>query len=262
MSAGKGPFTRASAAGDLGEVGRLINDLAFPLDDLATIDLWTAFDTAVQNDEVLIVDSLLTLVKPTQHNLVTAVENSSRYMIEILLQHGCDLNQQLRSDCPGPLCLALSDPELVQWLVEHGADPNATCYFDITALSVAAASASKEVIELLFKLGASADRGQPLHYAVINGRSDDIVTLFLNKGTPINARMFESHPRSFAQRECLGLATPIHEAVKAKNVRLVQLLLKYGANMNIPDTLGQLPQLENLGHEINNSANERILSPL
>ncbi|KAH0836025.1 ankyrin [Fonsecaea pedrosoi] len=256
MSAGKGPFTRASAAGDLGEVGRLINDLAFPLDDLATIDLWTAFDTAVQNDEVLIVDSLLTLVKPTQHNLVTAVENSSRYMIEILLQHGCDLNQQLRSDF---LHYLIRNSFSGSSSMGQTLTPPAT---SITALSVAAASASKEVIELLFKLGASADRGQPLHYAVINGRSDDIVTLFLNKGTPINARMFESHPRSFAQRECLGLATPIHEAVKAKNVRLVQLLLKYGANMNIPDTLGQLPQLENLGHEINNSANERILSPL
>ena len=50
---------------------------------------------------------------------------------------------------------ALFDTELVRWLIEHGADPNARCRYDITPLSVAAATASKEVIELLFELGAS-----------------------------------------------------------------------------------------------------------
>jgi ankyrin repeat protein len=138
----------------------------------------------------------------------------------------------------------LSDPEFVQWLIEHGADPNASCYFDITPLSAAAQSASKEVIELLFKLGASVDRGQPLHFAVMNGRPDDIVTLFLEKGAAINARMYESHERSFVLLKGLGLATPLHEAAKAKNIRLVQLLQENGADPKIPDTLGRLPQFE------------------
>lgn len=143
------------------------------------------------------------------------------------------------------LSLALFDPELVQWLVAHGANPNARYKFDITPLSMAGKSASKEVIELLFKLGASTEYGQPLHCAVEKDRPDEIIMLLLKKGAPINGIMYEEHEFSYHHWKDFGLGTPLHEAARVGNERLVRLLQKYGANPGIRDTLGELPQLKN-----------------
>ena len=49
-------------------------------------------------------------------------------------------------------------------------------------LFIAAKSASKDVIGLLFKLGASTEYGQPLHFAVSNDRPNEIILLFFEKG--------------------------------------------------------------------------------
>lgn len=131
----------------------------------------------------------------------------------------------------------------MRWLVKHGADPNARCTFDMTPLSIAAISAPKEIIELLFELGASVDFGQPLHYAVQQGRSDDVIALLLEKGSDINAIMFESHDLSYCQLSVLGLGTPLHEAARANNERLCRFLLMHGAKPGIRDTLGNLPKI-------------------
>ncbi|OAG33816.1 hypothetical protein AYO21_12090 [Fonsecaea monophora] len=148
-------------------------------------------------------------------------------MLELLLLGGCDINAWVRDDWTPPLADASFDPELVGWLVEHGADPNAQCRYDITALSIAAGSASREVIEL-------ARRG------------DDFVELLLSKGGSPNALMFHDHPVSFCQFECLGLGTSLHEAVLHRHDRLVRLLLNHGANPQIRDSLGGLPQVKRL----------------
>ncbi|KAK5399153.1 hypothetical protein LTR06_011521, partial [Exophiala xenobiotica] len=140
---------------------------------------------------------------------------------------------------------ALFDPELVQWLIAHGANPNARGKFGITPLSMAAKSASKEVIELLFKLGASTEYGQPLHFAVEKDRPDDIIILLLEKGAPINGILYEGHKLSYHHWKDFGLGTPLHEAARVGNKRLVQLLQECGANPGIRDTLGELPQLKN-----------------
>jgi ankyrin repeat protein len=85
---------------------------------------------------------------------------------------------------------ALFDPELVRWLVEHGADPNARCRYDITPLSIAVGYALRDVILLLFELGASIQYGQALHCAVRASREDEIIELLLQKGASPNAIMF------------------------------------------------------------------------
>ncbi|OAL32672.1 hypothetical protein AYO20_07830 [Fonsecaea nubica] len=177
-------------------------------------------------------------------DFVSAVKQCSYTMLELLLLGGYDTNAWVRDDWPPHLPDTLFDPELVRWLVEHGADPNAQCRYDITPLSIAAGSASREVIELLFELGASVRRGQPLHCAVRADREDDVVELLISKGASPNALMFHDHPVSVCQFECLGLGTPLHEAVRQRNDRLERLLLNHGANSQIRDSLGELPQVK------------------
>lgn len=108
MSAGEGPFTRACTAGDLDQLETLLKGLSGPLDELSTIDLHAALNIAVEKDNVLAVDSLLAHVTLTKYNLRDAIENRSHYMVELLLQNGCDINEAIRSNCPPPLSYDLS----------------------------------------------------------------------------------------------------------------------------------------------------------
>ena len=102
------------------------------------------------------------------------------------------------------------------------------------------------MIELLLELGASVQYGQPLHYAVRANREDEIIELLLKNGASPNAIMFQDHPVSHCQFECLGLGTPLHEAASQSNDRLIKLLLKHGADPQIRNTLGELPQVKRL----------------
>ncbi|EXJ61243.1 uncharacterized protein A1O5_12035 [Cladophialophora psammophila CBS 110553] len=82
---------------------------------------------------------------------------------------------------------------MVRWLIDHGANLSARGLFDITPLSIAAKSASKEVTELLVKLGASTEEGQPLHCAVAYDSPGEIILLVFKNGAPINESMFQEH---------------------------------------------------------------------
>ena len=142
--------------------------------------------------------------------------------------------------------VAASDPELLTWLVQHGADPNARCMFDITPLSIAVQRAPATTIRLLFNLGASVKHGQPLHYAVRHGQTNEVIELLLDRGASPNKLMFEDDDVSFYHFKCLGLGTPLHEASRRGDDRMVQLLLTHGADPSIADSLGSLPLIESI----------------
>lgn len=101
------------------------------------------------------------------------------------------------------------------------------------------------MIELLFSFGASTDYGQPLHFAVAADRPDEIIILLLEKGASVNAIMYEDHKFSYHYWKDFGLGTPLYEAARAGNGRLVQLLQSHGARLDIKNTLGQLPRIQN-----------------
>lgn len=138
---------------------------------------------------------------------------------------------------------ALFDLELVQWLLERGANPNTRCKYDCTPLSIAARCGTREVLELLFKFGASTKCGQPLHHAVRANRENEIIELLVQKGSSPNTIEYEQHAPSYNHFGFLTLGTPLHEAVKQDNKRLIRLLLNLGADSHIKDTAGNLPQI-------------------
>lgn len=55
---------------------------------------------------------------------------------------------------------ATDDYELTNWLLSHGADPNASCGLNKTPLSAAVQYSPLEVIKLLFARGGSVKQGR------------------------------------------------------------------------------------------------------
>ncbi len=65
--------------------------------------------------------------------------------------------------------IAVEDADFTQWLVQNGADVNATSSLDETALSVAVARGSMETVRCLLSQGADIAHGDLLHCVAQRG---------------------------------------------------------------------------------------------
>lgn len=141
---------------------------------------------------------------------------------------------------------SLFDSNLIKWLLDHGADPNARAHFDVTPLSIAAQSAPLDIIDLLCARGASVKQGTPLHHAVRHQRSDDVIEYFIRNGSPINELQYHTDETTWNHfNSVLPLGTPLHQAARVKDERMIKLLLKHGADPKIRDSFGDVPETEN-----------------
>jgi ankyrin repeat protein len=133
------------------------------------------------------------------------------------------------------------DENLCQWLLKHGADPNARCYLDITPLSVALQEAPFAIVKLLFEYGGSVKYGQLLHYAVRRDAEDylEVLNFILDKSPPINQVMFQNDAPSYEMQKEFGIQTPLHEAVVLGKIDAVNTLLARGADPNVKAYNGQ-----------------------
>ncbi len=152
-------------------------------------------------------------------------------MVELLLVHRADVNA---NSGPGkPLHYAVGGygyPEIVQLLLSKGADVDAVGP-DGTALSLAAARDSLELVLLLLEHGADPNledyKGKrPLHNAARRG-NEQIGKALLDHGADINARM-------------IGSETPLHEAMKYRHLSMMKFLLDNGADVNAETAQGTL----------------------
>ena len=87
----------------------------------------------------------------------------------------------------------------------------------------------------------------PLHFAARHQRSNDVIACFIHKGASINDLLFQSDEISWYHfAEALPLGTPLHEAARNKDERIIKLLLEHGADRGIKDNFGQLPEIESM----------------
>ncbi|RYN85192.1 hypothetical protein AA0119_g13316 [Alternaria tenuissima] len=175
-----------------------------------------------------------------------AVHNRAFKVLELFLKRGWDINQPMGRIEPSVLSIPLctSDEEMVMWLLDHGADPNSRCDWDLTPTSYAMLAAPLETIDALFDRGADPLCGQLLHHAVLRKTSDalKVVRKIVEKGAPVNEIKYETQRKTYIERKPFGLGTPLHRAAEFGKKDIVEYLLEKGADPLKLDTKGQTPR--------------------
>ena len=131
---------------------------------------------------------------------------------------------------PIHLAAATGQVEVVRWLLQHGADPNANAGDDFNPmrpLQLAVMNGSTEIIDLLIKGGAKLDINEgpreiryqsPLVIATAYGRLE-IVRQLLDRGAPVEN----------------GRPTPLFMATAGGYTDIFNLLLEHGIRLLQPE---------------------------
>ena len=170
---------------------------------------------------------------------LTAVQRRDWAKIQQLLDSGANINARSRINRYYALQFAVnwSDPKLVEFLLDKGADINLTDDGDDTALMEAASShdpQNKVIVKLLL------DRGADVHAsgnrAILNAAKEggpEVVQMLLKKGADPNARNIVPDSGDWAGD------TALMYAVQGDFVEAVRLLLAAGADVRAVNESGQ-----------------------
>ncbi|MGI2028391.1 ankyrin repeat domain-containing protein [Endozoicomonas acroporae] len=168
---------------------------------------------------------------PEDTPLHVAAARGRSDIVNGLLEHGANANACTKDGITALHCAAgKGDEETIRHLVKHGADVNAltTADYPETPLQLAVLNGHEVAIMALIDCGAdingyAPDIRRPLHFAAANGFLN-IIDVLLNKGADIN----------------IGSRTPLHFAVEHGKQDAIRLLLGRGANINAQSS--RLPQ--------------------
>jgi ankyrin repeat protein len=150
------------------------------------------------------------------------------------------------------LAADIASTEVIQLLLKSGADANSTNADGETALHLVARSGNLDAARMLIKAGARVDArdnfGQqtPLMWAVAR-RHAAMVDLLVSKGADVNARgAVRDYQRvataeSRAKQLDRGGLTPLMYAARENCRDCVEILLKHGVDVNLPDPSGVSP---------------------
>lgn len=179
--------------------------------------------------------------------LMRAALNRDRIaMMELLVAHGADVNARWHGTFPilfapcESLCV-----ESLQWLLEHGADPNIE---PVSALDYLLSTYLREADRLracyhcLSNAGARTKYQEPSVIAIMT-HDREVLKALLDGDSTLIARHFEGLDFGHTAGRLLTLegATLLHVAAEYNNVEAATVLLDRGANINARGAFGQTP---------------------
>ncbi len=243
---GATPLSAAASSGHLGVAELLIAEGADL--DLTTDDEHTPLHYAASEGHVEVVELLIdkgadmSLHGKNEVSLLhLALHQGHNEVIKLFIAKGADAVSKCGSCGLSPLATAAANcgREVVNLLIDKGADVNEKGEEGLTALHTAAENGNNDVAELLIEKGAKVNatykyKWTPLHIAADNGHQET-VELLLSKGALINAK------------DRVG-QTPLHKAADGEK-ELYDLLIANGANTKIFDVLGSTPEELRWKHE-------------
>ncbi len=151
-----------------------------------------------------------------------------------LIDKGIDVQAQ-GEDLITPLMIAVKQgtPDTVAMLIAAGADVNAVAKINKNALLFAAERGEPEILELLIRSGAEVKRfGQAALFTLLMADNSPerlhCVQMLLQAGVNVNDRN-------------LAGQSPLIVSIKRNYQDVAILLIKYGADPEIPDSSGQFP---------------------
>ncbi|CAG2056166.1 unnamed protein product, partial [Timema podura] len=195
--------------------------------------------------------------------LILAATAGHEKVVEILLNHGADIEAQSERTKDTPLSLACSGGryEVVELLLTRGANKEHRNVSDYTPLSLAASGGYVNIIKLLLAHGAEINSRtgsklgiSPLMLAAMNGHTA-AVKLLLDMGSDINAQIETNRNTALTlacfqgRHEVVSLLldrkanvehraktglTPLMEAASGGYVEVGRVLLDKGADVNAP----------------------------
>lgn len=177
-----------------------------------------------------------------------AYDAGNKGTILFLLEQGWDINEIIPTGKLTFVASAMSKPnpdrDMVLWLIQLGADPNARPqHLDDTAMSRAVVYAPPDLIcDLIDHYGGDVHRGQLLHNVLRRKPGHDLIEvmgLLLDRGAPLNVTMYVGDVASLRTYRYLDLGTPLHQAAIMGETEAVVYLLSRGANASIRSTGGK-----------------------
>ena len=167
--------------------------------------------------------------------MLTDIQNDAVLCLRILCEHGAQVNARVADNWRSPLHLAITygTSPVLSILAQNGAQVNAMNESSMTPLHVAADILNKEMMEMLTAHGAnvncavSSTGNTALKLAVCTA-SSKAGRLLLVYGAQVNTQDHEGQ-------------AAIHEACFGGREAIINLLLKFEANVNILTRNGDSP---------------------
>ncbi|MBI3117898.1 MAG: ankyrin repeat domain-containing protein [Candidatus Hydrogenedentes bacterium] len=231
----------AAGAGDLRMVQRLIETDKSYLESPTAIG-GTPLLSSIASKQVEVARYLLeaganpdAVVIEGDTALTMAVDSGLPEMVDLLLQHGQNVNQpnpSWNNETALHRAVRKGNLELAAFLLSRNADFNRTTRAGLTPLHAAVAAGSVDMVKLFLEHGASMEVRTPeglapLHVAAAAGRVD-VAQLLLTYGA--NPDITDA-----------GLNTPLHLAARDGQVAALHLLAKAGARVDAQNSAGQTP---------------------
>lgn len=255
------------------KTGIVLNLLKRGLSLTAKVNGWDGLDVAINSShfamaELLLTEASVKLQRYHHKHLITVVEAGKKHLVALLLDHGANINVFNRVYQTRPIFAALRKKQwdIVDLLIERGADLSMKCSMGDTVLHLAAIEGNIELCEKFKRLGVNlheqnhhndnicdiAFRRTDWHvfsWGLENGIHPDITTLqqdssFMNlcihalkKGHLTVAKWMHKNHISFDAKcgDDLGKELIVFSVANEKHWNVVDYLIEQGINLTNTD---------------------------